>query len=425
MIPGIGTIILAFLLVLLSAFPVTAQDRRPELGPGTPVAFSLFPDEIKAFRLQMKQDGFAEITWLANDSLVLFIGIFDSAGKVLESGNSSEIDSLIFVAPTDGEFTLAVKYEKSSGITGPQRISLEYLNKFVLPPRTRQKDIRTINGYNVKIMTTPESGDESIDSVIVIEKGGKVKEVIKAGGGADYIGFSFQDDLKGAKTANEKRIAALVKNTPDKTGDGIPDIMIDYFSGGAHCCSSTYFINLGEQVELVEVINTEHAGMSVMGKNPKGGLRFATNENAFAYWNIHFAGSPLPPVTLEFTDGRLRPNFDLMKKPPPRLAALKSKARAARGKISLDAYTEDEGNFAEAFWDEMLDLIYTGNEPLAWQYFDLVWPAQKPGKEIFLADFKKQLAESYYGTKEINTSNSLKTFMRGFQKILPEIKETN
>ena len=46
------------------------------------------------------------------------------------------------------------------------------------------------------------------------------------------------------------------------------------------------------------------------------------------------------------------------------------------------------------FWDEMLELIYTGNEELAWQFLDLVWPPEKQGKELFIRDFKKQLLES-------------------------------
>jgi hypothetical protein len=44
----------------------------------------------------------------------------------------------------------------------------------------------------------------------------------------------------------------------------------------------------------------------------------------------------------------------------------------------------------------MLDLIYTGNEELAWQFLDLVWPPQKQGKALFIRDFKKKLLESEY-----------------------------
>lgn len=405
-------------MVCLSAVPYVFAQERPLLRPNQAVTFSLSPYETKSFTLQLKKDGIADITWLANDSLILAFGILDSSGKALEVGDSTDNDSALFIAPKDGEYTFAIQFDKSSEIKELQNVSLEFRNTFSFPVRTKQKDIRQINGYNIKIMSTPTVGDETGDSVVVIEKAGRIKKVIRAGGGADYIGFSFPDNIVGAKTAQAKRTAALIRNEPDKTGDGIPDVMIDYFSGGAHCCFSTYFINLGETVEIAELINTEHAGMGVIAKNPKGGLRFESSENTFAYWNIHFAGSPFPSVILEFVNGELRPNFDLMRKPAPKLAALKTKARSARLKISNDPYTEVGMEFEEAFWSEMLDLIYTGNETLAWQYFDLVWPVQKRGKDIFLNDFNEQLAESYYGTRNINSSNSFRNYMRLFEKNL-------
>jgi hypothetical protein len=92
-------------------------------------------------------------------------------------------------------------------------------------------------------------------------------------------------------------------------------------------------------------------------------------------------------------------------------------------KISNDPYTEVGMDFEEAFWGEMLDLIYSGNEPLAWQYLDLVWPPKKPGKDKFLADFKEQLADSYYGTRAINTTDSVKNAMQLFEKIYKSIQE--
>ena len=68
--------------------------------------------------------------------------------------------------------------------------------------------------------------------------------------------------------------------------------------------------------------------------------------------------------------------------------------------MNLHPYTNPDDNFndfEEAFWGDMLDLIYTGHEDLAWQYFDMVWPAKKAGKGKFLADFKEQLSKSAYG----------------------------
>lgn len=398
---------------------VSAAAQNPILQANRPVTFQLSPGEARSFRLQMKRDGFAEITWLANDKVGLVVGVFNSSGKALEVTDSSEDDSLYFVAPGDAEYLLLVQFDESSEIKGQQSISLEYADSFRLPPRAKQKDIRSIAGFTVKVLAS--AGTE--ESIVTVEKAGRLKRVMKAFGGyADFAGFSFADP-KLASTPSLRRSASLIRSTLDKTGDGIPDVMLDYFSGGAHCCFSTYFLNLGDTVDLVEIIHTEHTRLLALEKNPKGGLRFETFDSAFAYWNISFAGSPLPRVVLEFENGVLRPNFEVMKEPAPSLASLRSKARAARSKIDLEPYTEaPTAGFEEAFWSEMLDLIYSGNEPLAWQYFDSVWPAQKPGKERFLADFKEQLTFTYYGSKTINASNSFRTFIKALEMRLRELQ---
>ena len=110
----------------------------------------------------------------------------------------------------------------------------------------------------------------------------------------------------------------------------------------------------------------------------------------------------MPTVIYEFDKSdKFVASFDLMRKPALSLMKLKRDAAAAKAKINLNPYTSPEDNFndwEEPFWGYMLDLIYSGYEDQAWQYFELVWPSKKKGKEKFLADFKEQLALSTYGT---------------------------
>ena len=411
-----GLIVVATLFLASIALFASAQDATPELLPGQAITFSLKPGEAKSFVLPLDRDGFAEISWRALDNMTLEYGFISPGGKALDVGDSNERDSAIFIAPEAGKYNFLIRLKKESEVTGTQSISLEYKNRFSLPPGSRLKDSRKANGYDVKIYFAPGSEPDFGDSIVLFEKAGKLKKVLKSEGNPTYIGFSFPDDPAEAETAKAKKALALIRNTSDKTGDGVPDIMLDFFSGGAHCCFSTYFVNLGEPPTVIERIDTENASLSPISVNPKGGLRFQTHENAFAYWNIFFAGSPMPLVILEFVNGELRPNFSLTRKRPPALAVLRTKAKKARLKINDNPYDGIGMDFEEAFWDEMLDLIYTGNEELAWQYFDLVWPVSKPGKERFLTDFKEQLALSYYGTRNTNSNNSFRNYMRLFEQ---------
>jgi hypothetical protein len=266
-----------------------------------------------------------------------------------------------------------------------------------LPAGAKTAAVKNINGYQVKIAN--EGSDEG-KTFLIIQKAGKLKAVMRA---AKEItgGFYFSDDPSQLDGANARTSAALMRSTADKTGDGTPDVAVEYFSGGAHCCFEITFFELGSSVRQIPTIDTDNDRLTAIAKKPGGGLRFQFAEQGFAYWNINFAQSPMPTVLYEFDKSdKLVPRFDLMKKPAASLTKLKRDAAAARANIDLNPYTSPEDNFndwKEPFWSEMLDLIYTGHEDLAWQYLELVWPAKKKGKEKFLSDFKEQLATSVYG----------------------------
>jgi hypothetical protein len=104
-----------------------------------------------------------------------------------------------------------------------------------------------------------------------------------------------------------------------------------------------------------------------------------------------------------------------MKKLPNRNELLKL-AKEFRG----DAVFEDESmrslHWEAEWWAVMLELIYTGNGDLEWKFCDWFWPVSDQqsiskkylaDKKRFLAEFKEQLAESYYWTdlKKMNHWN--------------------
>lgn len=408
--------ILVSVMVVIFIVAPNEAEAQTVLKPNQLVTFSLAPDEEKVFVFQMKKGDFADLQWLAQEGLNLSFEIYDSTRKKLLEKPFDYEDSMWFVAQTDGDFILVIKLgkEQNPEISDAQKISIQYNNKFKLPVGTKQTDIRKINGYDIKIMQAPGTEPESKNSIVLIEKNGLLKKILKVSG-SEAKGFSFPypDYLTKADTAymtkaaiaKETRIISLIKTTVDKTGDGIPDVMIQYFSGGAHCCSELYFINLGDTVETVEYIWIGHADGIVIDKSPNGSLLFIPADWGFAYWLTSFATSPAVEVILEFKNGKLRPNFDLMKKPAPSLAVLKKKAQVQRQQLSLEPY-RGEKNLPEeeyflffptpVFWGHMLELIYTGHEDLAWQFLDLVWSPQKQGKELFIRDFKKQLLQSQY-----------------------------
>jgi len=396
----ISTALITLFLGGASLISIAAQHTAELLRPKIPVSFSLTKGARKEFRLQLKEDEFAELISLASDDLELEFDIFDPSGKPIKSGDSYT-DVALFVAPTAGEYRIVVKIAEDSKLTGNQKIWLEFNNAFKLPDGTKQKDIRRVNGYDVRIMTAPGSKGEDAKSIVIIEKAGKLKKILRHFGGEHVAqaGFYFADDVTKADTAAKKRSASLVANTLDKSGDGTPDVMINYFSGGGHCCEITYFMNLGKTVEDLDVVEAEAEPIIATEKNPRGGLSFELSDTEYDCWN-------LPKIMLLFAGGKLRPDIERMRKPVPSLAELKSRARAARELLDSKPYLgdgilgdgctpyKDDAKVQTTFWSEMLDLMISGNKELAWQYFDLVWPAEKKGKELFLEHLKEKLSYS-------------------------------
>ena len=85
-----------------------------------------------------------------------------------------------------------------------------------------------------------------------------------------------------------------------------------------------------------------------------------------------------------------------MKKPAPTEPELEKLAAGFKARFAdcQNDYDFKEWSAPYQMWSEMLDLIYSGNMDSAWRLCDLSWPEKHPGKELFLKEFKKQLATS-------------------------------
>jgi len=385
------------IFVLASAFVIDAQT----LKPGVPAKFKVNGKASHEFSIDLKADDLCNISVEANKDLPFLMQVTQPDGEALVK-DAEPSEGYLFIARMTGTYTVKLYIadelpaDEMTKYNGSE-VTVKYSNKFTLPAGVKTKSTRTVNGYLARIANDP--GDEGY-TYFVVQRAGAVKAVMRAEK-AITSGYSFSDDPNGSDGANPGRSAALMRTTPDKTGDGTPDLAVEYYTGGAHCCYEITFFELGERVRQLPTIGTGNDRMTAIAKRPTGGLRFEFAEQSFAYWNINFAQSPMPEVIYEFDrSDKLVPRFELMKKPAPTLAKLKRDAAAMRVTVNLNPYTSPEDNFndwKEPFWSEMLDLIYTGHEDLAWQYFDMVWPAKKKGKQKFLADFKEHLAQSTYG----------------------------
>jgi hypothetical protein len=237
----------------------------------------------------------------------------------------------------------------------------------------------------------------------VIKQRGKVVWRSPAGLSYDKQWFPGEDsDAFYFLDVNTEKYPDLVKPGEDITGNGVPDLVIGFRTTGMHCCYTFHVFELSPKLRLLATFDVGDAGESHFEKR-KGekGLLFVTNDYTFAYKLTSFAGSPAPEVILRFSNGKYRLANNLMRKPPLSRKKLREIAQA----VQSDEQWENSENLPlpasiwstpTLLWSTMLDLIYTGNEKAAWDFFEKAWPKPRNGKQSSLREFQEVLFSSQY-----------------------------
>lgn len=181
----------------------------------------------------------------------------------------------------------------------------------------------------------------------------------------------------------------------DITGDGVPDLVIAEWTGGAHCRFLFHVFGLGSQLCDLGTLDAGHADLAGFEDlDSDGRLEFVTPDWSFAYWRTSFAGSPAPLVILAPGEHGYHVATELMRQSCPSEADLIRLAEETRDRPGWDG-----GQPPPVLWAAMLDLIYSGNVGSAWKLVEDAWPSGLPGRPEFTQAFKDQLSTSPYWTE--------------------------
>jgi len=174
----------------------------------------------------------------------------------------------------------------------------------------------------------------------------------------------------------------------DVNGDHVPDVVVQAFSGGIHCCSQASVLGLGAALQRLGTIDGADGDIVFDDLDNDGILEAKVGDFRFAYWREYaFAETQVPDVVLAWREGAWRPACDLMKEDAPTAAMLARKTREL-----TSGWTE--GDPPSALWGYAVDLIYAGHPDIAWRFLDRSWPAGIDGKDEFLADLREKLRGS-------------------------------
>jgi hypothetical protein len=190
----------------------------------------------------------------------------------------------------------------------------------------------------------------------------------------------------------ERKMLHAVPMGTDITGDHQPDLVLAAWTGGAHCCFIFSVFEIGTRFRKIAELNGGDGDYSHFEDiRHNGVLVFVTNDWNFDYWNTSFAESPAPEIKLEFRDGNYVLASDLMRRPAPSAATLKSSARNLRPQ-ELTPW----GAPPSALWARMLELIYSGHLDLGMEFLDMAWNPKWGDKAAFRKAFLVRLSGSSY-----------------------------
>ena len=127
--------------------------------------------------------------------------------------------------------------------------------------------------------------------------------------------------------------------------------------------------------------------------NNDGEYEMFAPDYSYSYWPDSFAGSPAPRLVWRITPSGFSLAPDLMIEPPLDQVTLKSQIEWIGDNIDSDSlYLPYE------LYGTTLDLIYSGNEQRAWEFFDDAWPTliETKNQEDFRKDFKGMICSSLF-----------------------------
>lgn len=233
-------------------------------------------------------------------------------------------------------------------------------------PPFRLEEERAIGPYTVQVFLVPEKAWEHGERVVTLSRPGMPTIEVE---------WVFRVDPKSGT---------------DITGEGNPDLILECYSGGAHCCFSTIVYDLGAVLTVIPVGRESNCSGYFEDLDGDAILEFVTCDDAFAYAYCPYCASPTVRAILRYEPGRGYVPAG------PRFAHLYIE-EIARDRALAEKTTP--GEMGE--WDQttkcavlplVLDYLYSGEPETAWQVLERYYPF--PDRAAFREEIERTVKRS-------------------------------
>ena len=182
----------------------------------------------------------------------------------------------------------------------------------------------------------------------------------------------------GKKVATDWAVSINALSGTDVNGDGKPDLIVQGFSGGAHCCYTYRIIGLTDGLPLVREI---HNQVPVVFKTRDDGrVELNTGEGVFDYFLVPHANSVIPRIFMRLDGDQL---VDVSSE---HIADYDHEIEKARSELTPDeldklkksTYSQgmlfDQLPAVQKVLTIVLNYLYSGRQDEAWKALDEMWP---------------------------------------------------
>jgi hypothetical protein len=146
----------------------------------------------------------------------------------------------------------------------------------------------------------------------------------------------------------------------DLDGDGAPEVLLDAFTGGAHCCQLTQILRAGAGGDVRQERNWADPGYRLRDLDADGRPEFVTADATFGYQFAAFAFSLSPVKILDWRAGtfrkrtrafpaRVRTDLTALRRSLRSLRRRHLPTRGAIAAITADLYSLGRGRDARAY----------------------------------------------------------------------------
>ncbi len=180
-----------------------------------------------------------------------------------------------------------------------------------------------------------------------------------------------------------------------------PLLIVDDYSGGAHCCYSTTILKLHPDFKILATFEGKDSEVEIEKLSSPDSFRVRLKDWSYAYKWTSFAGSHAPEIVLHLVGDTVSVAHKEMVKKPLNSQELNHIIQDINSTNYPDfEYYPLEQQKEELYFSKLLkpvlDLIYSGNTEQAQQIIDQTWPGDEASKERFMSDLKQALLESNY-----------------------------